>query len=105
MIFHSIIGAPISIPNPKNKPQVNHIDNNPFNNRVDNLEWVNNSENVRHSFNYGYRTKYGTTVLNTETGVFYNSIPEAARCHNLNKNSLRAQLIGRCINKTNLVLI
>lgn len=33
------------IPNPNNKPQVNHIDYNKRNNCVGNLEWVSNSEN------------------------------------------------------------
>lgn len=33
------------IPNPLNKPLVNHIDYNPRNNNVENLEWVTNSEN------------------------------------------------------------
>lgn len=37
------------IPNPENKPEVNHIDFNTLNNRVDNLEWVTSKENKQHS--------------------------------------------------------
>jgi hypothetical protein len=34
--------------NPKNHPQVNHIDGNRLNNEILNLEWVNNRENTCH---------------------------------------------------------
>lgn len=37
------------IPNKENKPFVNHIDNNPLNNNVSNLEWCTHSENMIHA--------------------------------------------------------
>ena len=39
------------IPNPDDKPYINHIDNNPFNNHADNLEWVSQKENIQHAIN------------------------------------------------------
>lgn len=39
--------------NPLNKPQVNHIDNNPLNNNVKNLEWCTILENMEHSKKQG----------------------------------------------------
>lgn len=41
------------IPNPENKPFVNHIDNDASNNNVQNLEWVTHSENMIHAEKQG----------------------------------------------------
>lgn len=50
--IHRLV-AKAFIPNPDNKPEVNHIDNNPQNNHVSNLEWVTHKENVRHAWESG----------------------------------------------------
>lgn len=45
---HRLVGKAF-IPNPDNKPMINHIDNDPSNNKVSNLEWVTSKENMHHA--------------------------------------------------------
>lgn len=83
--IHRLV-ATAFIPNPDNLPTVNHKDENPSNNMVENLEWCDNSYNI----NYGTamkraakakinHPKLSKKVLCVETGVIYPSTKEVQR--------------------------
>ena len=44
------------IPNPMELPDVNHIDGNPLNVHLSNLEWVTKSQNIKHAWDTGLFT-------------------------------------------------
>ena len=52
LYFHKCV-AMAFIPNPENKPFVNHIDGNKQNNKATNLEWVTAAENTQHAWDTG----------------------------------------------------
>jgi hypothetical protein len=66
--LHRLV-AKYFIPNPENKPCVNHIDGNKKNNKASNLEWATYSENHRHAYSVLNRTT--TSGNNYGGGVYY----------------------------------
>lgn len=82
-----------------NKKVINHINGISTDNRIENLEIVSQKQNIHHYWNF-IKNKY---ILCMETGIFYNSISEAAKSVSMPKQTLGNQLIGRYKNKTSLI--
>lgn len=70
-------------PNTDGKPQVNHKNGITVDNRLENLEWATQSENIRHARDSGLLKSQSVPIIctfNNQT-VKYNSISEAARAY------------------------
>lgn len=79
---HSVhrLVATAFIPNPNNSPMINHRDENPSNNRVENLEWCTHKYNMNYgtinkrrgeSLGYGKNNPYSKPILQfSKTGDF-----------------------------------
>lgn len=98
--IHRLV-AQTFIPNPDGLPEVNHKDENKYNNCIDNLEWISTIDN----FNYGTRNKRiseklinhpnkSKSVQCIETGIIYPSAHEAERQTGINFSKICAVCRG-----------
>lgn len=76
VLVHRLV-AEAFIPNPYNKPTVDHIDRNPKNNHVTNLRWATYKEQSK---NQGPRSKYIYIDLSTGECVKQKDVAKAVGC-------------------------
>lgn len=94
------------IPNPDDKPQINHIDGDKSNNCISNLEWATNSENQKHAHVNGLikSSKGSEHYLSRSVVQFskenefiaeYDSMSEAAKINIISHSNISACCSGK----------
>lgn len=76
--IHRLV-AQAFIPNPANKPEVNHINGIKSDNRVENLEWCTRSENRQHAYDTGLARqgeKHGRAKLTNDQARYIRENPD-----------------------------
>ncbi len=110
-MVHVLVGM-CFLANPFNYKEINHKDGIKINNVPENLEWCSRIHNIHHARDTGLwkpltSEQHGRSklVLNTQTGIYYDCITDAAKAHNMTRETLKSRLHGNVINNTNLILV
>ncbi len=102
LFIHNLL-AKVFIPNPNNLPCVNHIDENPSNNKLENLEWVTYSQNALHSIDKINKSHDKERILIIRIEPYtkeikkYNGIRNAAKDVNGNHSNIRMAIKRKCL--------
>lgn len=91
------------IPNPKNYPQINHIDGNKLNNDLSNLEWCSSASNILHAYSCGLHksklsAEYVEEILNGYPEI---SIPKLAMKYNVSNTAIWYVIHGKNCKRLN----
>lgn len=96
---HRLVGEAF-IPNPNNYPQINHKDEDPSNNNVDNLEWC----TTEYNHNYGTRNTRQAKSLEKSINVYdldhnyinsFDSIKKCAEYYHLDNSAITKVCKGK----------
>lgn len=82
------------IGNPNNCRDVNHKDGNKKNNNVENLEWVEHGENIKHSYRVLRQKRHNKPIRCIDTGKTYSSCKEASDLTGINVGSINHSING-----------
>lgn len=98
--MHNLVARQF-IPNPKNKPTVNHKNGNKKDNRVENLEWATRSEQMQHASNILHVLDSTNKIQIIGIGIkagdikIFPSCNEAARYFDVHRSALYSVINGR----------
>lgn len=112
MFLHRLLAIQF-IPNPLNKPFINHIDGNKYNNKLNNLEWCTHKENMKHAWDNNLYKDYTESikkankatsieVFDTLNKIKYKSMSEMSRLLKIPLTTLRRLIDSTTTFKINL---